>query len=199
VACDSKGSDSGTYQGGFTLGQSGAIAGDPDTSVGFDGATGSDAVAGIPRGVAATNASVEAWAYMPGSSTNGAFVMVGNGSDGYGIGVGSGTFNTSGSSLIVLFESRRWIDTGAHLAPGWHHVVLTLDGSGAPTVYLDGTQVYHDTGIGAVNPTGGVHIGGYTAANSDKRYFAGRLDEVAIYNVALSSAQVTNHYTTGSA
>ncbi len=197
VACDSKGSDNGTYHGGFTLGQPGALAGDPDTSVSFDGAAGSDAVAGVPSGLGATNASVEAWAYVPGSSAKGAFVMVGNGSNGYGIGVGNGTFDGAGSHLVVLFEEVRWIDTGANLTPGWHYVVLTLDASGSPTVYLDGTQVYSDTRTGPTAPTGGVYIGGYTAADSNQRYFAGRLDEVAVYNAALTSAQVANHYTTG--
>jgi hypothetical protein len=123
--------------------------------------------------------------------------MAGNGSNGYGIGVGSGTFDTAGSHLIVLFEHVRWIDTGVNLTPGWHHIVLTLDGSGAPTVYRDGAQVYHDTGAGPIAPTGSVHIGGYTADNANQRYFAGGLDEVAVYNAALTAAQVANHYTTG--
>jgi hypothetical protein len=133
---------------------------------------------------------------MPGSSAKGAFVMVGNGSNGYGIGVGNGTFDSSGSHLLVLFEYVRWIDTGATLTPGWHYVVLTLGGSGSPTVYLDGVQAYSDTGGGPTAPTGGVHIGGYTSGVGP-RYFAGRLDELAVYNAALTSTQVANHYTTG--
>src|SRR5437867_10092153 len=40
TACDSKGSNAGTYQGGFTLGEPGALAGDPDTAVRLNGSTG---------------------------------------------------------------------------------------------------------------------------------------------------------------
>ena len=39
-ACDSYGPNAGTYQGGFTLGATGAIAGDPDTAVRLDGSSG---------------------------------------------------------------------------------------------------------------------------------------------------------------
>src|ERR1039457_7718475 len=129
---------------------------------------------------------------MPGSSAKGAFVMVGNGSNGYGVGVGNGTFDSSGSHLIVLFEQVRWIDTGVTLTPGWHYVVLTLDASGSPTVYLDGTQAYSDTKAGPLPPTGSVHIGGYTASDAHQRYFAGTLDEVAVYNAALTATQIAN-------
>src|SRR6266540_4057262 len=40
TACDSKGSNAGTYQGGFTLGQPGALVGDPDMAVRLNGSTG---------------------------------------------------------------------------------------------------------------------------------------------------------------
>jgi hypothetical protein len=197
TAADAKGSDNGTYEGGVALGQPGALAGDPDTSVGFDGNTGTDMAAGVPAGMGAANASVEAWAYMPASTAKGAFTMVGNGLNGYGFGVGSGTFDNSGSHLVVLFESVRWIDTGATLTQGWHHVVLTLGGGGSPTVYLDGAQVYTDTGSPPLAPTGSVHVGGYTAAGPVARYFNGRVDEVALYTAALTPTQVSNHYTIG--
>src|SRR5437588_12014150 len=44
TACDSYGANAGTYQGGFTLGRVGAIAGDPDTAVELDGAGGTGRV-----------------------------------------------------------------------------------------------------------------------------------------------------------
>ena len=43
-ACDSYGANTGTYQGGFTLGAAGAIAGDPDTAVTLDGSSGTVSV-----------------------------------------------------------------------------------------------------------------------------------------------------------
>src|SRR4051812_23104966 len=39
-ACDSWGSNAGTYTGGYTLGVTGAIAGESSTAAGFNGSTG---------------------------------------------------------------------------------------------------------------------------------------------------------------
>src|SRR5438445_8779808 len=40
AACDSWGANGGTYQGGYSLGRVGALAGDSNTAVGLDGSTG---------------------------------------------------------------------------------------------------------------------------------------------------------------
>src|SRR6059058_5073077 len=40
AACDSWGSNAGTYQGGYTLGRLGALAGDSNTAVALNGSTG---------------------------------------------------------------------------------------------------------------------------------------------------------------
>src|SRR3954469_21505117 len=61
AACDSFGSNGGTYQGGFALGRVGAIAGDPDTAAGFDGSTGNVSIPHTSSGDVGDNFTVEAW------------------------------------------------------------------------------------------------------------------------------------------
>ena len=62
TACDTVGSNTGTYQGGFTLGQTGALNGDPDTAASFNGSNG---LVNVPHSGSldvADNFTLEAWA-----------------------------------------------------------------------------------------------------------------------------------------
>jgi hypothetical protein len=74
-------------------------------------------------------------------------------------------------------------------------VVFTrVRASGALVLYVDGQQVATGTGgTNALTASANIDFGRLqTAAN----YFAGSIDEVAIYNVALSPATVASHYDT---
>jgi len=94
------------------------------------------------------------------------------------------------------------------VANQWYHIVLTYDGS-LFTVYVNGTAKTSATYSGfAPNgsvPAGGAGIYNYTYAGggaldlgwrSDNGFnpFAGTIDEVAVYNQALSPAQIQSHY-----
>jgi hypothetical protein len=78
----------------------------------------------------------------------------------------------------------------------WHHLVITNDGA-LLTVYLDGAGLTPQgvTLTTALDSTGFV-IGASRATGSN--YFAGSIDEVAVYNVVLSAATVKDHYRVGS-
>ncbi|MFH2008734.1 MAG: LamG-like jellyroll fold domain-containing protein [bacterium] len=75
---------------------------------------------------------------------------------------------------------------------GWHHYVLTYDGA-AVTLYLDGAEVTTTphTGRVARNVDRPVNIGGSPWGPT----FDGRLDEVRIYDKALSAVEVDALYT----
>src|SRR5919205_3175222 len=80
----------------------------------------------------------------------------------------------------------------------WHHVVATQDGSGM-ALYVDGAPVGTDPATGHVPYWGNWHIGsgnlsGWPSEPSSTA-FSGWLDEVAVYDYALTQAQVTAHYT----
>lgn len=82
----------------------------------------------------------------------------------------------------------------------WHHVVVTSDLVGATTkIYIDGVSVPVTTGYTAgvypnTNSTAVIKIG----ANNDAGWFLnGKIDDVRIYNRALSSNEVQALYKTG--
>ena len=67
----------------------------------------------------------------------------------------------------------------------WHHVATTYDGT-TRRIYLDGAQVIQDT-PGANNAgTANFRIG----STNNAEFFSGSLDDVAIYNTALTAAEV---------
>ncbi len=82
----------------------------------------------------------------------------------------------------------------------WHHLVAIRDGSvDMNRLYVDGAKVdsvYYDYGAGFEASTQ-MDIG-YMAYNGTPDYFYnGRLDEVAIYDRALTDTEIAQHYTNG--
>jgi Concanavalin A-like lectin/glucanases superfamily/FIVAR domain len=94
----------------------------------------------------------------------------------------------------------------------WHHLIVTYDGAGNEVFYVDGVMVKTWTNLaGAVKvytPTQDLSIGtdlpnsAYTATDDGTGryyvayggYWTGDLDDIMIYNTALSSTQVTQIY-----
>jgi hypothetical protein len=69
----------------------------------------------------------------------------------------------------------------------WSHLALTYDNS-MLRLYVNGTQVGTRTTSGALlTSTGALRIGGNSIWGE---FFAGRIDEVRIYNRALSTAEI---------
>ncbi|HEY3339507.1 MAG TPA: PKD domain-containing protein [Propionicimonas sp.] len=83
----------------------------------------------------------------------------------------------------------------------WHQAVVTSDASGA-ALYVDGVRVAFDASIiKGQNYWGYYHVGGDNLANWPNRptsdNFSGDLDEFALYSYALTPAQVSSQYSTG--
>ena len=76
--------------------------------------------------------------------------------------------------------------SGTRLQPGtWQHVALTYDGA-LLGLYVDGQSVGSTAAAGSVtNGDGPLRIGGIAG-----QHFAGTLDDVRVYNRALSSAEI---------
>ena len=96
--------------------------------------------------------------------------------------------DTTGSSGWVFAESNSTMSTGQ-----WYHLVGTWNGS-TVTLYIDGTAqtttasastIGHNTGFPAT-------IGRYST-----NYFQGLIDEVALFNSALSVSDITSIYNSG--
>jgi len=198
------GTNDGTYTGGHTLGQTGALIDDTDTAVDVD-TSGYVSVGSL--GALATTGSIEFWVNAD-SATGGfrnAFSTSGaaGGNEGFRFEVSSFGF------LSVRVGNDAAASTGYDLAgPGgglqaftagqWNYVVATWDTAGNTlTAYFNGSKV-----IDAAAHTqwatnlSDVEIGrGFDA--SAIRSWNGLVDEVAIYNGApLSDAQVLARYNT---
>ena len=142
-----------------------------------------------------SNATISLWVYSATGTNSGAFIKLGSSSNGYGIGIGNATYanSTPGTNIIAAYEGVRWINTSTALGTGWHHIVMTLNSSGVPSMYRDSVLLGSYAGANAVAPTAGVSVGG---AGSSAR-FAGSVDDVRLYNRALADTEVLQLYQAG--
>jgi len=77
----------------------------------------------------------------------------------------------------------------------WHHWICTYDAStNARKLYRDGVLINSDTASADFQGTGSLYIGRY---NTD--YYVGQIDEVKIYNYALTANQVKLDYNNSAA
>lgn len=88
--------------------------------------------------------------------------------------------------------------TGAFNDGNWHHVVAT-QGTGGMALYVDGQlRASNFLYTGNENYPGYWRVGGDNLANWPSRptsnFFAGQIDETAVYPTALSASQVSAHY-----
>ena len=153
--------------------------------------------------VANTNVTLSMWVNNPTATNSGAFLKVG--SVGYGVGIGGATFdnNAPGTKIVMLYEGVRWIPTTTDLGTGWNHVVMTINSSGVPSAYKNGTLVSGSPFAGG-NATGTntlVAIGTGTnpvlTGATATRSFTGTVDDVRIYNRVLTGPEITTLYTGG--
>ena len=188
--------NTGTIQGGVTLGQPGPIVGDPaDTAMGFNY---SEYIA-IPSSLNSDLLTVAAWvnfdsgyggnprviANQHTDATNVGFELVlgFNVSNGFGFVVGNG----SGYASCLTNST----------SPGaWHFVVGTYNGT-TTAIYLDGVLQSTSTSISGpiAASTYPVNIGRDVEYQGD--YYGGLLAQVAIFPTALDAAIIQQLYLAG--
>jgi Concanavalin A-like lectin/glucanases superfamily/Bacterial TSP3 repeat len=105
-----------------------------------------------------------------------------------GSGIGRTWLGVYPDGRLFSFLGGSNMDSGAvTVTPGgWHHAALTYDGT-TLNLYLDGTLVNSQTKTLEASD-GGLLIGINKDLNGN--FFSGRLDEVLIYNRALSAAEI---------
>ncbi|WP_165070195.1 PKD domain-containing protein [Marisediminicola senii] len=175
----------------------GAIAGDTDTATTFSGS--SSGVTGVVASQTATQADdtlgIEAW-FTTTSTGGGKIVGFGNSRTG-----DSGSHDRSiymDGAGRVMFGAYPTVARTIQSAPGlndgkWHQVVANLGPTGMQ-LFIDGKQVAQrtDTTTGQAYK-GYWRIGGDSSWSGNK-YFNGSIDEVAIYNEAVSARIVDRHF-----
>jgi hypothetical protein len=193
TAADSAGSNTGTFSGSVVRNEPGALAGDLDGSAQLDGSTGVMQVAspaGLPVGAATR--SVELW-FKRTATADQALFSYGGQSNGALFSArltSATTLRVSAVSPFRDFTLPYGTSDGA-----WHHVVVTYDGAVAQ-VYLDGTAIVGQAmALSTVLDSTGFAAGAILATGTN--FFAGNLDEVAVYGQVLSAATIAAHYRIG--
>ncbi|MEA2350110.1 MAG: hypothetical protein QOG86_1051 [Thermoleophilaceae bacterium] len=184
-ACDSNGSNAGAYAGGVSLGRVGAINGDPDTAAAFDGSSGRVSVPDAASLDVGDNFTVEAWVKRNSFSTANYQAIVSKG---------------AGSWMLAFYSSNRLVlrqatvgdlvySTRSITDTAWHHVAATKNGASVH-LYIDGADVTGGVGNKTMqNNTVALSIG----QSNGGSYFNGTIDEVAVYNAALSGSTIQAH------
>jgi hypothetical protein len=193
IAPDSFGSNTGAYLGTVVRNEPAAVVGDLNGSAVFDGSTSAMQVAaptGLPVGAAPR--SVELWFKRTSTADQTLFS--------YGQQSATALFAarlTSATNLrVATFSANRDFTLPYSTSDGaWHHLVVTYDG-GVLVVYLDGVALIgQGVTLATVLDSTGFVVGASPATGTN--YFAGSIDEVAVYNVVLSAATVKDHYRVG--
>jgi gliding motility-associated-like protein len=139
--------------------------------------------------------SIEAWVYANTSSTSHTLVSkVGNTTSGYSLSTSNGwaslDFKIRNGGSTTLSAS------GLSIEDGWHHVAATYSSSTGMKIYIDGL-LSNSTGVtgglasNSQQLTLGAKYDGTGNLDSDySEYFDGSLDELRIWNVARSDAQI---------
>ncbi len=97
-------------------------------------------------------------------------------------------------------DARQYTSISGGISLGWHHVMATYNGT-TYTIYVDG--VASGGGVGSqpsITPFTGNSTTLYIGQRGDNAGWTnGSIDEVRIYNRALTSTEITNLYTLGAA
>jgi len=203
TAVDETGLANATYIASPTLGVAGAT-GDGNPSVTFNGTTQYARTLGFrlgsierPTPSATTpldvgdNVTMEAWVNLYGVSPGGTRGIVSKGN-------GAWYMRMDGTTrAIVLVKSRVAVivnSTAGVPTSGWHHVVATKAGATCK-LYIDSVDVTGSvTNATLIDNDETVSIGIDTYPSGGVELFQGGIDEVAVYNRALSAAEVLAHY-----
>jgi hypothetical protein len=201
TAADASGNGrNGTYTNGVTLGSAGALAGDTDTAATFDG---SDDYVALPLDAAFNitgDLTIEAW-ILPASisasaATGHIFGGYQNGGSfpGYALAIG----NTVPFQALSFWDGTAWrAATTLLTANTWYHVAVSVSGTTA-TFYVNGALDSAPACAARGSWSGGRAIGARSdGSGGATTNWPGRLDEVAIYNTALSAARILAHYNAG--
>jgi hypothetical protein len=103
--------------------------------------------------------------------------------------------STNTADRLAIFHNSFLINSTTPVTANvWHHLALTRDALGVETLYLDGLAAGSATDAQTVSTGGtGVLAVGSKSFGSNFRSFAGSLDEFALYDTALTPAEVLAH------
>lgn len=165
-----------------------------DDYVAADGVTSNlDSSTGLPF-------TVSAWAYPDRTRKGAIFAFNKTGNTDENLNLLFYAYNGSTKKFYHLDGGNdSWTVSTNNFDPGeWHHIVVVVDSSGNGKLYVNGGQegTWSNGTNSSVNKFSiGQEYDGTGSTATD--FFDGKIDEVAIWNVALSAADVTSLYNSG--
>ncbi|GGZ58621.1 hypothetical protein GCM10010371_17680 [Streptomyces subrutilus] len=176
----------------------GAVTG-ASTSMGFNGT--SQQVYSDHRQTVGTAYTIETW-FKTNTTRGGKLVGFGSNTERSSGSYDKHVYMTNNGRLVFGASngSAKTVSTGlfdTYNDNKWHHVVAT-QGAGGMTLYVDGQNKGSLNSASTQTYAGYWHVGGDNLSGWPTRptsnFFAGQLDETAIYPTALTQAQVKNHF-----
>ncbi|MFH1288599.1 MAG: LamG-like jellyroll fold domain-containing protein [bacterium] len=188
---DSKGTNHGTAKGNATLNTSSQKLGAGCGS--FDGS--GDYVqtqdSNLPFGSSVR--TIVAWIYVNAYNSYSHIVHYGSASTGQSWGL---VLSITGG--LLAHEWGIYQITGTVPLKQWTQVAITLSSGGVKTHYINDVSVGQATYVQTNTVSSGIFRIG-SRIGTPAEYFAGLIDEVAVYNRALDSSEIYNHFISGDA
>ena len=182
----------GTCQIGTSAAWTAGASGKINSSLNFDG-TDDYINAGSGTAILPNIYSISGWVKF-NSATDAPLLLFGG---------GNGVYASWGNGKPLIFNNNvnyRYFNTSINTRDGnWHHMIFIVTGMGINDIdnskcYIDGKEATGESPTKSGLPTtriGPVWIGG------GNNYFNGQIDDVRIYNYALTSEQVKTVYNNG--
>lgn len=203
TAVDSSGGNrSGVYRGTVTRGATSACARDTGTAVTLNGSTGYVNYGTTTQTTATAGYTGEVW-FKTTSTRGGLILGFGGSATGASVAVDRVLYMTNTGRLVfgINNAAKNTLTTSASYNDGsWHHVMVTA-GPGGMRLYVDGTQEVTSTTTIAASYSGFLRLGYDNLALwpnvPTSHFFAGSLDEAAIYQTVLTAANAASHAAAG--
>ncbi len=199
---DASGNGAGAlYGSGVTLGSPGAVTGTTDTAATLNGSYYGTVSAASPS-ASPSAFSAELW-FRTSTTSGGKLIGFGNAQTGESGSYDKHVYMTNDGHLVFgVWNGQADVVTSpqAYNDGAWHHLVAT-QGADGMTLYVDGAPVATGTATTSQPYTGYWRIGGDNLNGWPQQpasaYFAGTVDEVAVWSSELTAAQVAAHHTAG--
>ena len=188
VMADSSGlAQDGSFDTGVKLGRPGALLSDPGAPSVNDSVGLGTSPASLPQ--FADPRSVSAWVNTAAAGNNPAVAAWGTAAkdQAFIVGIGPSAITVDGYNDYHYFATSHPVADGT-----WHFVTVTYDGS-AIEVYLDG-QLQGTARFRSRLATFGSSLALGAGPNFGYSAFVGRLQDIAVYPVALSASQISAQY-----
>lgn len=195
TAADEAEAYNGAYQNGFMLGVSGAIDDDADTSADLAGGA-DDRVQIAGLGVSGTGITLLAW-FNADAFGDDRIISKATGENIPDHYWSLGTPNNSSLRVRLMLNGatvQHTFSTSAFSTGQWYFVAVTYDGS-TVRAYVNGGQIgsASATGTLSTNTSVATAIGNQPSGAGD-RAFDGRIDEVAVFDEALTATEISSLY-----